>query len=166
MSRIESLLGQINLARGYTQSMFEGLEPEDWFRMAGDGVTHIAWQVGHLAVGEYYLGLIRIRGPREDDASLLTEELMTLFGKGSTPSADAAAYPSVAEIRAFFDRVHEQVVKELGELPDAVLDEPTEPPHPMFSTKLGALAFCPMHEMLHAGQIGLIRRLLGKVPLH
>ena len=32
-------------------------------------------------------------------------------------------------------------------------------------TKLGALFFCSVHEMMHAGQIGLLRRLLGKSPL-
>jgi len=74
-------------------------------------------------------------------------------------------YPSIETIQDVFARVRKQAVEELGQLADSVLDEPTEKPHPMFSTKLGALAFCPLHEMLHAGQIGLLRRLSGSDPL-
>jgi hypothetical protein len=32
-------------------------------------------------------------------------------------------------------------------------------------TRLGALLFSSHHEMLHAGQIGVLRRLLGKAPV-
>jgi hypothetical protein len=34
-----------------------------------------------------------------------------------------------------------------------------------FPTKFGSLLFCSHHEMLHAGQIGLLRRLTGKLPI-
>jgi hypothetical protein len=30
---------------------------------------------------------------------------------------------------------------------------------------MGSVFVCSAHEMLHAGQIGLLRRLLGKPPL-
>ena len=42
------------------------------------------------------------------------------------------------------------------------LDEPVDEPYALFPTKLGGLYFCAAHEMMHAGQIGLLRRLLGK----
>jgi hypothetical protein len=38
-------------------------------------------------------------------------------------------------------------------------------PHPFAKTKLLALLWCANHEMLHAGQIGLLRRLLGCPPM-
>ena len=165
MSRIGVVIDQICSARKYTESLLDALAPEDYFRMPSEGVTHIAWQVGHVAVAQYSLALKRIRGPRAEDARLVSEELPGLFGKGSTPQADAGAYPAPDEIRRLFDNVHAQAVTELADLPADVLDEPTDPPHPMFSTKHGALLFCSQHEMLHAGQIGLLRRLLGSAPL-
>lgn len=165
MSRSETIIGQIGSTRKYTESLLDGLNPEDWFRMPTEGVTHIAWQVGHIALAEYYLALQRIRGKRPEDGELVSEEVMGLFGKGSTPKADADVYPSPDDIRQMFDRVHRQAVEELGNLQDAILDESIDPPHPMFSTKLEALRFCPQHEMLHAGQIGLLRRLAGNKPL-
>jgi hypothetical protein len=38
-------------------------------------------------------------------------------------------------------------------------------PYAAFATKFGGLLFCSHHEMLHAGQIGLLRRLIGKAPV-
>jgi hypothetical protein len=38
-------------------------------------------------------------------------------------------------------------------------------PHPFSTTKLRALLWCAHHEMLDAGQIGLLRRHLGYPPM-
>jgi hypothetical protein len=74
------------------------------------------------------------------------------------------AYPS-AEIRSVLDKVHEQVLRELPGLDEASLDQPVPHPHPFAKTKLLALLWCAHHEMLHAGQIGLLRRHLGYPPM-
>jgi uncharacterized damage-inducible protein DinB len=143
----------------------ESVEPEAWFRFPAGGVTHVAWQVGHIAVAEHYLTMLRIRGQRPEDGQLVPRTFSKCFGKGSVPTETASDYPSVEEIRSVFDAVHRRALDELAALPDESLDQKVDPPHPAFSTKLGALQFCPMHEMIHAGQIGLIRRLLGAEPL-
>src|SRR6266404_2876588 len=75
--------------------------------------THVAWQVGHLAMAEYGLGLFRQRGRQEIDAELMSSSFRKQFSRGSVPEADATKYPSPAEIRAVFDRVHAQVLKEV-----------------------------------------------------
>jgi uncharacterized damage-inducible protein DinB len=64
-----------------------------------------------------------------------------------------------------FDRVHEQVLREVRGLDEGELDQPVPHPHPFAPTKLRALLWCAHHEMLHAGQIGLLRRQLGHPPL-
>jgi uncharacterized damage-inducible protein DinB len=45
------------------------------------------------------------------------------------------------------------------------LDQPVPHPHPFATTKLKALLWCAHHEMLHAGQIGLLRHHLGYPPM-
>jgi hypothetical protein len=155
---------QITFARGYTVRLLDATDPTDWFRQPG-GVTHLAWQVGHLAMAEYRLALNRIRGPRPGDATLISPEFIELFRRESTPDADVAKYPSVAEIRAVFDRVHVQTLRELGELDEAELEKPVAPPHTVAKTKFWSLLWCAHHETLHAGQIGLLRRQLGRPPL-
>jgi uncharacterized damage-inducible protein DinB len=83
----------------------------------------------------------------------------------SVPDPDPAKYPSPADLRAVFDRVHEQVLREVRGLDEGELDQPVPHPHPFATTKLQALLWCARHEMLHAGQIGLLRRQLGYPPL-
>jgi hypothetical protein len=141
------------------------VDETDWFRQPQDGVTHLAWQVGHLAMAEYGLCLFRIRGRQPVDLELMSGGFRKQFSKGSQPEPDPARNPTPAEIREVLDRVHRQVLLEIAGYSDTLLSEPVEEPRLAFDTKLGALFFCSHHEMLHAGQIGLLRRLLGRPPL-
>jgi uncharacterized damage-inducible protein DinB len=116
-------------------------------------------------MAEYRLAMERIRGPQLQDADVISEDFLRLFARESVPQADPAKYPKQAEIRAIFDRVHEQVLRELRDLDENELDKPVLKPHSLAKTKLWALLWCAQHEMLHAGQIGLLRRQLGYSPL-
>jgi hypothetical protein len=156
---------QIEFARGYLNSLLEDLTEDDWFRQPPTGVSHIAWQVGHLAVAQYGLGLFRLRGRQPIDTELMPSTFRKKFSKGTTPAPGPDNNPSPVEIRGIFDSVYQQVLKELPEYADADLDTPVDPPHAVFDTKMGAIYFCSQHEMLHAGQIGLLRRLIGKQPV-
>jgi uncharacterized damage-inducible protein DinB len=111
------------------------------------------------------MALWRIRGAQPQDCELISEAHRGLFGYESVPDPDPAKYPSPADLRAVFDRVHEQVLREVRGLDESELDEPVPHPHPFAPTKLRALLWCARHEMLHAGQIGLLRRQLGYPPL-
>jgi hypothetical protein len=134
--------------------------------MPAGSPSHLAWQVGHVAMAQYGLCLFRIRGRQEIDADLMTSSFRKQFSKGSTPEPDASKCPSPAEIRATFDRVYQQVMKELPGVSEAALTDPVDMPFVEgYPNKLGALLFCSHHEFLHAGQIGLLRRLLGKSPV-
>ena len=165
MTRLNSALEQIRAARKYSTDLLNNFNPDDWFRQPTEGVTHIGWQVGHLAVANYHLALVRIRGKQPHDNETIPESYFALFGKGSTPEPNAASYPKSEEIRNVYDRVHDKIVDETSSLSDETLDDPVETPHPMFDTKLGALVWCAQHEFLHAGQIGMLRRLFGNAPL-
>jgi hypothetical protein len=165
MTRLETALGEIVAAREYTRQMLAAIDQRDWFRLPQEGVTHIAWQVGHLAMAQYRLALVRVRGPKPEDAEFMPPEYMPLFGKDSQPAAERSKYPQPAAIMAVFDAVHSRVLADLPLVPDAQLDEPCPPPHPQFRDKLGSIFWCARHEMLHTGQIGLLRRLLGAKPM-
>jgi hypothetical protein len=161
---VEQALEQIAVARRYTTHLLDGIDPADWFRMPAGGVTHVAWQVGHLAFAQYRLALERVRGVRPDDSALLPEQYLRLFARDSVPEADPAKYPGPAEIREVFDRVHERVLRDLRGFPESDLSTPLPVPHRVAKTKGEALLWCSHHEMLHAGQIGLLRRLMGHRP--
>jgi hypothetical protein len=164
-SRLQFAIERIRFVRAYTFPLIESVKPDDWFRQPVEGVSHVAWQVGHLAVAQYHMGLVCVRGKQPQDASLVPAEFRELFGRGSRVEADAARYPKPSELRAVLDAVHERIPVDLAGLADAALDGPATMPHPAFPTKFAALVFCGEHEMIHTGQIGLLRRMLGYPPL-
>ncbi len=165
MSRLDLIIEQIRTARLHTESLLDAITSDDWFRQPTQGVTHVAWQVGHLAYAEHAIVMERRRGVRSEDEELIPARFRSLFQRGSSPDPDPSNYPNPEAIRHVFDKVHRYAIEELRSLPDEGLDEPTEPVHPRFKTKFEAMQFCPLHEMLHAGQIGLLRRLLGMKPI-
>ena len=164
MTHLQLAIDQIVFARDYTIELLDHTPSADWFRQPPGGVTHIAWQIGHLTYAQYRLTLERIRGPMPQDAGLVPDDYAALFGLESQPSPDASRYPTHEELRVVFDRVHEHVLRELRAMAHVDLHEPIPKPHPFIKTKLAALLWCAHHEMLHAGQIGLLRRLLGHAP--
>jgi uncharacterized damage-inducible protein DinB len=162
---VDLAVRQIESARAYTLTLLDGLDDAAWFQQPAEGITHIAWQIGHLAMAEYGLCLFRIRGRQPEDTELMTGKFRKQFSKGSTPDPDPANNPTPAEIRQVLDRIHRQALRELATCDDRSLSEPIDEPYAVFNTKLGALLFCAHHEMLHAGQIGILRRLIGRSPV-
>ena len=163
--RLQVAIDQIKFARAYTLQLLEDVHDDEWFVIPTGSVSHLAWQMGHLAMAEYGLTMLRLRGKEPSDAEFITNDFMRAFKKGSSPHAGSAAYPAFANIRRTFDAVHERALRELDGYAEEELQAEIPEPYAVTNTKLGSVFFCPHHEMLHAGQIGLLRRLLGKDPV-
>ena len=145
--------------RRYTLMVLDGVKDEDWFRFPEGCRTHIAWQVGHIAIAEYGLTMKHVRGALPTD-DFIPPEYSDLFGRGSTPAA-AVDSPSVDEIRSVFEAVHVKATEEVPTYSEELLAESVGFEHPLFKTKGNAVSWCANHEMTHAGQITLLRRMLG-----
>ena len=164
MNRLALALQEIRLARRHTLLVLDHTDPARWFETPS-GVSNVAWQLGHLTVAAHTLALVRLRGERDADRRLFDLAFhYERYGKGTTPDPDPAGQPTPDQLRAAYDRVHARIQDEIAAFPEDRLDEPPERPHPFFDTKYGALAWCARHEMMHAGQIALIRRLWGLPP--
>ena len=164
MSRLSESLQQIDFVRRYTLARIETVPLADWFTISPGSVSHIAWQVGHIAMGEYRICLERLRPRTPADEAMISDAFLKTFGRESTP-APAAECPSVSEIRSVFDRVHARVMEELSAYPDSSLDLPPLKPHALFTSRIAGLRYAPLHEMIHCGQIALLRRMLGQKPV-
>lgn len=164
MSRLSEALEQIDFARRYTQERIDTVPLSEWFTIPTGCVSNLAWQVGHLAMAEYRLCLERLRPRTAADEQLISDDLLKRFARDSVPGSAADDLPA-AEIRAVFERVHARVLEELSAYPDADLDLPPLKPHPLFTTRIAGLRYAPLHEMIHCGQIALIRRMLGHKPI-
>ncbi len=165
ISMRDAVAGQIQFARNYTRGLLDAVPDELWGVIPPGASTHFAWQIGHLTVAQYGLMLFRQRGRAEGDLDLLPSWLRKKYGKGTTPAADLQEVPAKSELLALMDRVHEESLATLPTLTAEVLSEPIDMPYAVYPIKLGALLFCPLHESIHAGQIGLLRRLHGLEPV-
>ena len=164
----DQALAQMQWMRKYTQQLIESVPSELWYTIPTGTTTHLAWQVGHLAVAQYGLMLFRQRGRVEADMQLMPGWLRKNFGRGSQPAGEesnSGKNPSPSALLEHFSSIHQQACQEVAQLNYATLIEPIEMPYAAYPVKLGALVFCPLHESIHAGQIGLLRRLHGLAPL-
>ena len=161
----DAVLGQIDFARKYTLGLLENVPEELWPIVPMGGCSHIAWQVGHLAVSQYGLMLFRQRGRAEGDLELMPGWLRKRFGRGSVPPTDANEIPSKATLLECLEKIHVASMAALPNFSAEQLMETTEMPYAVHPIKLGALLFCPLHESIHAGQIGILRRMHGLSPV-
>ncbi len=164
-TRLQAAVDRLEMARRRVEDFTDDLTPDEWFWHPAEFTTHVAWQVGHLAVSEYNLCLRRLRGRTQADETLIPDSFIEHFKLGSKPVAGSENYPPIAEIQRVSGAVHAQTLRELAALTDEELDVAVEQPHPVFQTKLGAVDYAPSHEMVHVGQIALLRRLMGKPAL-
>ncbi|MEO1615599.1 MAG: DinB family protein [Planctomycetota bacterium] len=162
---LRGAIGQIRFARDYTLELLDSTPEELWFTIPDGLPSHIAWQAGHLAVSQYGLLMFRIRGREPDDLSLIPGKFRKAFGRGSTPNASPEGQPTPSELYERLAKIFDLGVDTVRDLAPEVLLEPVEMPYAAYPIKLGAILFCPLHEQIHAGQIGLIRRALGLDPI-
>ena len=165
--RLQIAIRNIEFARRYSMKLLSDLSEDEWFWQPAGYPTHIAWQAGHLAMSQYGLTLFRQRGrDLSVDKELMSSKFRKLFMRGTSPLCDREKHPLRQEILDVLGRVTDQMRKEIVTFQDEDMDEPLEPPHAAYATRYGALVFAADHEMLHAGQIGMLRRLMGKEPVH
>lgn len=165
LSGRDHVIAQMKWIREYTLQLIESVPHDLWYVRPAGAVTHVAWQVGHLAVAQYGLMLFRQRGRVEIDLELMPGWLRKNFGRGSQAQERAEGAPAPADLLQHMQAIHAQAMLEVPLLTETTLAEATEMPYTAYPIKLGALMFCPLHESIHAGQIGLLRRLHGLDPI-
>ena len=165
MQMLQGAIGQIRFAREYVLGLLEATPQERWFEIPEQVPSNIAWQVGHLTVSQYGLLMFRLRGRAPEDLELIPGKFRKAYSRGSTPSADASKQPSPEALQERLSEVYDRSMVELENVTAETLLEPVEMPYAAFPIKLGAILFCPLHEHIHAGQIGVIRRALKLDPV-
>ena len=162
---LNGVIEQIQFARDYTLSLLEETPTDNWFEIPDGVPSTIAWQTGHLAVSQYGLLMFRIRGRRPEDLGLDPGKFRKAYSRQSTPKAEPAGQPTPDELITRLMNIHDLALAALRLVPPEVLLEDVERPWAAWPNKLGAIMFCPLHEQIHAGQIGIVRRCLGLEPL-
>src|SRR5438045_353633 len=92
----EMILNQLVVQRGYLANLVDDLPDERMAEQPGGIVNHPAWQLGHLA-----FVLDRLIGMLGGAATL--ESWKDIYGPGTEPRSDRAAYAAKAELICVLD---------------------------------------------------------------
>ena len=121
----------------------------------------LVWYLGHIAVTENYL--LSLYGGAE---SAVSKEHLQRYGRGSDGHADFSD-ASKAEMLELLETLRTRMKELLTSLAveDAEREAPGEVGHPLFAKLGSAISLINAHNAYHAGQIGVLRRAMGKDPL-
>jgi hypothetical protein len=123
------------------------------------GANHTAWQLGHLIGGEIML-LAQIPGGSQLE---LPAGFVERHSKETASMEPPKGFLTKAEYLAIWKNVREQTFAKLDQLPDADLDKPSTGRMATFAPTWGHLfLLAANHQMMHGGQIAVLRRKLGK----
>lgn len=162
---LSGAVAQIQCARNYTLELLNATPVESWFQIPEGYPSHVAWQVGHLAVSQYGLLMFQIRGRQTQDLEIIPGRFRKAYSRGSRPNPDSEGQMTPDELLERLHTIHERSLAEIRATSPETLLEPVGMPYVGWPVKLGAVLFCPLHEQIHAGQIGLLRRGLGLDPV-
>jgi len=149
-------------SRAWTLKLVEDVRGDEWTYQPGPGLHHILWLCGHLATAEQTLVMARCLGGDGPDADFAVHFPIG----GAVKSAAEHEYPAPGVVLERMAATHARVMEEIRGISEAKLASPCfgkdGAPHPHYSTVAGAISHCARHEGFHAGQIALLRRLMGK----
>ena len=145
-------------AVSYCQKLVQDIPEEKLAIQPAPGMNHPAWVLGHLAiVGD--MGLRMLGQPMQ-----CPREWRRLFGAGSTPVTDRAAYPSRDELLQSIQTIYPTLAAAARESPASI----TEVPHtaPFFREELPLVGdlvghLMTVHFAMHLGQVSAWRRTQG-----
>ncbi len=163
MSQAELLAEQLDGARDWTLKLLADIKGDDWHFQPQPGLAHPLFLCGHLAVAENLLVHVRCL-----KSSVLDDSFGNHFGIGApVKSVREHDYPPIENILDTMNDVHRKTLNAIRGMSDGLLAEAAfgadgKSPHPHYRDKRGAVTHCARHEAFHAGQIAMIRRLLGR----
>jgi uncharacterized damage-inducible protein DinB len=125
--------------------------------------NHIAWQLGHLCLAERMLAAGQGFATSYPELPAgFTEQ----HAKEKSTLEPPKGFGSKAEYLDLFNKSRAATLDLVSKLTDADLDKPTTGNMAKFAPTLGALLMLVSnHTLMHAGQITVVRRKLGKPVL-
>jgi hypothetical protein len=155
MEAKELLLAQYDLHDTLFNNVILDINDEEANRRLAPGINNVNWLAGHLVWGQR--GLAKLGGVQRDIAWIDLYDSQI-----SQPPSPELKAPSMEEIKDVWNRYSSAIREGLEKLSDEELNAPFEFPLPAFRTQEGFWAFINHHQAYTIGQIGILRRALGK----
>lgn len=161
METFNPLLIQFDLHQRLFNNVLQGLSDEETnLRLKGFPQTnHVKYLAGHLLNAQY--GLAKIAGLKPE---FKWNELFAVMGNSA--AKDNFPYPNIEEIIAEWNGLYKPIREGLKKLTMEQINSKPPEPFDTASDSVGQFwTFISHHQAYHIGQIGILRKALGKQPL-
>jgi hypothetical protein len=155
MSAKDQLLIQYDLHTILFNNVLVDINEEEAEVRLAPGINHIKWLAGHLVWGQ--LGLARMGNVQVDIP--WTDHFNTQL---TEPVSASIKMPSLVEIKTEWNKYAGPIRVGLEQMTEDALKSPIEFPLPAFKTTQSLWTFINHHQAYTIGQIGILRRALGK----
>jgi hypothetical protein len=157
------LVDSLVSSRNFIVAFSKDLTPAELLHRTCPQANCVAWLLGHLSLTDRRVAALTA-GPAAAAAfAPLPDGFDKRFGqKDGAPMA--ADFGDTSGLLATFEQTRDTFVELVKGLDPAALDRPVD--HPRFRTVYGAINFVGgLHTAMHAGQVTMARRSLGRPPL-
>jgi uncharacterized damage-inducible protein DinB len=162
MSTKNQLLAQYDLHDVLFNNVIDNISDVEANRCITEPLNSIKWLAGHLLWAQR--SLVRVGGAQVD----IPWTGHFLSGPGSTGeerNMPKGEFPTIEQIRDKWNETSPAIRAGLANLRDTALNSVVEIRHPITpfdNTVAGLWAFINDHQAYHIGQIGILRRAIGK----
>jgi len=137
----------------------DDLKADEYLHRPTPKANCVAWLIGHMALADRrMLVLLGVEPPK------LPEGFDKQFSRDEG-CPQAGEFGDVSRLLPIFDQHRDLLIESVKKATTEQLDKPTERIMPMFKNVGELINFMALHTTMHAGQITIIRRSLGKPPI-
>jgi hypothetical protein len=147
----KTLLKLYNLNYRTIEVNLEGITPEQSFYQPHPGGNCINWVLGHIVANRN--PIMRLIG----EEPIWNEEEAGRYKRGSEPVTTVEETISLDRMLADLRSSQDKIISKLDQITTQEFEEELDD-----GTRYEQLAFLQFHEAYHAGQLGILRRLVGQ----
>jgi uncharacterized damage-inducible protein DinB len=161
LSAIEPIVYSLQFSRDTVRMFTQDLAPQEMLHRTTPKANCAAWLVGHLTLTDR--NMLKRLGVN-DLPPLPDDDFEKRFSRDEgCPQAEA--FGEVSSLLMAFEAHRNRLIAVASSLTPPQLAQPLENPHPRFKTVGELLSFMSLHTCVHAGQMTMIRRSLGRPPV-
>jgi len=151
---LQTVTNQFKFNNRIYERTIQGIPAEEWLIQPSQESNHLLWVVAHAAVTRA-VG-VRLLGGE------WSAPWQKLFTRGQSRVGNGH-YPSVAEVDQAWKEISGKLLAALPSASPELMAKPVEEGKPSVDGTVGGMvAFLCLHESYHLGQMGFIRKWLGR----
>jgi hypothetical protein len=161
MTPNDVIAGGYRSAKGLLHRFADDLSPSELLHQPTPGSNSAAWIIGHLALS------VRRAAERigVSDLPPIPEGFVERFSQTGKPAEDQSGLGDPTGLLPLFDAHLDTLLAAIEGVPPERMAEPPPQARPFVTNFAEALLFGSLHVAVHAGQLSMIRRSLGKPPV-